>query len=340
MDGSESIDNGRMTTDTNGLSKRGNSSDEIASLKQRATEFLRKSKTESTHEAYANDWRAYTDWCDSQNIDFLPATTETIALWVTQMTKLGRSVATIERSLVSISQAHKLIGLDSPTSSPVISELLKGVKRDLGVDQRQAKPLIWSDLKKVLDSIIPNFLGRRDMAILLVGWAAAMRRSEIVALDFEDIEFVPEGMVVTIRRSKTDQEGRGYKIGIPFGSDDRYCPTLALRKWIDLARIESGPLFFAVGFKGKWFYVNTPNRTRLGARMINQIIKRHVRAAGFSPGPYSGHSLRSGFVTSAAAIKIPEYQIQLHTRHLDPKTLRGYIRNASLFTENSLSLLI
>jgi integrase len=208
------------------------------------------------------------------------------------------------------------MGLPSPTTSPEVVETWKGIKRDRGVSQKRAKPLLLSDLRKVIDATRPTFIGRRDAALLLVGWAAALRRSELVALDFDDIDFVAEGMVISIRKSKTDQEGAGYRIGIPFARKVSHCPTNSLKNWIDLAGITAGPLFFSVGTPGRKFHTEVAERRRIGARLVNEIIKRRLERAGLTSRGYSGHSLRAGFVTSAAKNETPEYMIQIHTRHI------------------------
>jgi integrase len=200
---------------------------------------------------------------------------------------------------------------------------------------------VLADLRRLVDAMRPTFLGRRDQALLLVGWAGALRRSEIVALDFEHVDFVEEGMVITIASSKTDQEGEGYKLGIPYAQDGRYCPVKKLEHWINLARIESGPLFFAVGTPGKnKFTTQVDDRRRLSDRMVNVIIKRRAKSAQVSSVGLSGHSLRAGFITTAASKEAPEHMIQLHTRHRSTASLREYIRDGNLFANNPLSALL
>lgn len=317
-----------------------NTGTDLQRLIKQAEQYITEAKSTSTRRGYKRDWQQYCYWCSSHNIDPLPARYETIVLYITHLANEHR-VSTISRSMTAISQAHKLSGFPSPCAAPIVSEALKGIKKKLGVNQKRAKPLVWVDLKKVIDQTPPTFLGRRDGALLLLGWAGALRRSEVVAIDYEDIEFRPEGMAITIRRSKTDQEGEGYVLGIPLAKEERYCPTTRIRHWIDLARITSGPLFFAIGSAGgKWFYVNTQEHHRLSDRMVNEIVKKYVSLAGISPAGYSGHSLRAGFVSEAASKQTPEYSIQLHTRHRSTKILRGYIRNSSIFADNPLSILI
>lgn len=314
---------------------------EIKDLTDSARDFLNSSKSDATKQAYRSDWKSFSSWAESRSLDPLPAKPATVALYITWLAaKKGRKPSTISRVLTSISQAHKAANLDTPTRSLEVVEVFKGIRRKKGTAQKRAKPLVLSELKKAVDSTRPTFLGRRDRALLLLGWAAALRRSELVALDRENIEFVEEGMIVQIVRSKTDQEGQGYKIGIPFAKNEKYCPVKILMSWIELAAIKAGPLFFSVGTPGKKFHTDVDEPRRLSAKWVNAIIKKRVEQAGLSPVGYSGHSLRAGFVTSAAKMEAPEHVIQIHTRHRSTKSLRGYIREGSLFASNPLSVML
>lgn len=316
------------------LSKYGD--DEIQTINDRSDYYESLSRSKNTNEAYSTDWKSFVTWCNERHLIFLPADPRTVRKYITYLADIPRSVSTIARSMTAISQAHKLTEQPTPTTSPVVTEVWRGIKRELGTSPRRAKPILYSDLKKIIDGIRPTFLGRRDAAILMTGWAGALRRSEITSLNREDIEFVSEGMVLTITRSKTDQNSEGYKIGIPFATDEKYCPTCRLKSWIKLAAIISGPIFFQIGIGGKKFIHNVSNPSRLSHRMINVIIKRRMSDVGYDTAGYSGHSLRAGFVTTAASLNIPEYLIQIHTRHRTSKSLRGYIRDTKLFSENSL----
>jgi integrase len=241
--------------------------------------------------------------------------------------------------MTTISQAHILSKMENPVKSSCVRETWKGIQRKLGAPRTQAKPLMIDQLKKVIDSIRPTMLGQRDIALLLLGWSAAMRRSELVAVKREDIEFVPEGMILTISKSKTDQNSNGYKIGIPATKND-WCPVAAMHFWLERAKIEKGPIFYRVGMKGKGVYqTNIKLRRSLGSRMVNLIVQRRMRDAGFDSRGYTAHSLRAGFISSAAAIEVPEYMIQMHTRHKSTKVMRSYIREAGLFKKNPLSIL-
>jgi integrase len=310
-------------------------------LDRKARELLDASKSESTKRAYTSDWKSFLRWALEQELVCLPAETETIVLYCTHLVELGRKPSTITRSLTAISQAHKSMGMDSPTLSPVVGELLKGIRRTHGAEQKKARPLLLAELKKVVARCGPSFLGRRDAALILVGWAGALRRSELVALNLDDIEFVKQGMTIKIKRSKTDQEGEGFLIGVPFAQKEDICPVLALQKWIKLANIQDGPVFYSIGPTGKGrFHADVENKRHLSGKSVNLIIKRRVRHAEISPTDYSGHSLRAGFITSAAEKETPEHLIQSHTRHQSTRVLRGYIRQGDVFNNNPLSILL
>lgn len=340
MKGFQTVDGNESTESKTSIVISSDGNDEIERLKQSAVEFASQSKSEATKKSYRSDWRLFEQWCGTLSLTPLPATAETIVLWCAALAET-HTVSSISRKLTTISQAHKLAGYQSPTTHPLVGECLKGIRRKLGTSQRRAKPLVLADLKRAMDQTGVSFRGKRDAALLALGWAAALRRSELVELDVADLEFRPEGLVVHIRSSKTDQHGEGYTIGIPLGRDPKYCPTKRVETWINISRITSGPLFFPIGaMRGRWFWVNSPEKPRLGDQSVSRIVKKYVELAGISPAGYSGHSLRAGFITSAAAVKIPEYQIQLHTRHRSSRAMRGYIRDGNLFSENSLNLLI
>lgn len=313
-----------------------------AELTHEAKEYLDASKAPATKRAYRGDWEKFTRWAAEQKIDALPASGATVANYITYLAESGRAASTISRALTSISQAHRTLDLASPTKSPEVANVYKGIRRTKGTAQRRAKPLVIAELKRICDSMKPSFLGRRDKAMMLLGWAGALRRSELVALDLDHIDFVEEGMTILIITSKTDQESAGYKLGIPFAGDKDYCPVLKLKHWLDLASIVRGPLFIAIGTPGKKFHANIvdADRHRLAASAVNTIIKRRVKQAGMNAAGYSGHSLRAGFITTCAAQETPEYLIQAHTRHRSAKVLRGYMRDGNLFASNPLSILL
>jgi len=314
---------------------------ELANLEKDASKYISDSISESTKFSYRSDWHSFVQWCDEMDLSPIPASSQTISLWITKLSNIGYSVSTISRRLTSISQAHETAMLDNPVLSSEVKKTFKGIKRKFGTAQKKAKPLLISDLIRITENTRPTFQGRRDLAILWIGWSAALRRSEIVSIDRNDVEFVKDGLILNITKSKTDQEKKGYKIGIPFGSDKNLCPVILVRQWIELAEIKEGPMFFSIGSKGDEFYFkHVENRRRLSSRSINNIIKKRVRQSGISSDRFSGHSLRSGFITTCAKHNIPSYQIQKITRHSSEKTMSEYIIFGNLFSENPLSILI
>lgn len=312
----------------------------VSKLDDRSDQYKRKSRAESTKSSYASDWSLFCDWAIGLDLEVLPAEPATIRRYITHLADIGRTVSTIGRVMTAIRQKHQKHEFPIPTISHDVVETWKGIRRAKGIKQTKAKALMLPSLKMVLENTPSHMLGWRDSALIIVGWAAALRRSEIVALDREQIEFVPEGMIITIARSKTDQEGEGYLLGIPLAKDERYCPTRRLKSWIESARISSGPLFPKIGMAGKRDNHHFSNEKRLTPRMVNQIIKRRMDRAGLDSTGYSGHSLRAGFATTAIEAGMPEGLVQIHTRHKSVATLRDYVRRGSLFNANPLGGLL
>jgi len=257
----------------------------------------------------------------------LPASPETVTLYVVSLAQEGRRVSTISRALATISQRHRTMGFPSPTSASIVKETLRGIRRHLGVHQAQKCPLLSEQLRAIVATTPDDLSGSRDRAILLLGFAMAARRSELVALDVTDVAFTPEGAVVTIRRSKTDQDGAGRRIGIPYGSSPETCPVRALHAWLTAAGITTGPLFRGVG---RWGRISSE---RLTDRAVARTIKRHVAAVGLDPRAYAGHSLRSGLATSAARAGRSERSIMATTGHKSVEMVRRYIRAGNLFQD-------
>lgn len=312
----------------------------LSDLDQKSENYKKFSRSEATKSAYNSDLRKFTDWARKNDCAEIPATPTTIRRYITHMADIGRSTATISRTMTAIRQAHQLLGFASPTVHPDVTEVWRGIRRSTSATQRRAKALLLPDLKTIIDYMRPTFIGHRDSALLLIGWAGALRRSEIVALTREDCVYREEGLILTIRKSKTDQESLGYQIGIPWASQERYCPARRLQKWINLAQIESGPLFFAVGTSGKKFFCAIPEPRPLSDRMVNLILIRRAKRANLPITGYSGHSLRAGFITEAARVGTPESLIQLHTRHQSTHVMRSYIRQGSLFEDNPLATIL
>jgi integrase len=295
--------------------------------------YANASSAPNTRRAYRADWCDFTDWCAQAGHDSLPATPVTVADYLAARAagEDGRpalAVATLDRRLVAIARAHQLAGYPSPTSDEWVRTVLKGIRRARSSAQRRVAPIGIAVLRQAVAAMPESLLGIRDRALLLLGFAAALRRSELIALDFDDIQFVPEGLILRLRRSKTDQVGEGMLKGIPLGQCAATCPVRALQAWIKLAKIVDGPLFCPIDRHGN------VRPKRLNGSDVAVIVKRSVAAAGFDPDEYSGHSLRAGLATAAASAGAPTYAIRKQTGHKSDRMLELYIREGSLFRDN------
>jgi site-specific recombinase XerD len=261
--------------------------------------------------------------------DPLPAAPETVALYITSLVDQGRKASTIQRRLTAISQAHKTAGYATPTTSPGVRAVWSGIRREHGTAQAGKAPVMTVDLRAMVETLPDSLSGLRDRALLLVGFAGGFRRSELVALDTADVEETADGLVVTIRRSKTDQDGQGRRIGLPYGSNPATCPVRALRAWGEASGIIEGPLFRPINRHGQL------QDRRLTAQSVALVVKRVAEAAGLDPARFSGHSLRSGLATSAAAAGVSERSIMNQTGHKSVVMVRKYIREGSLFRDNA-----
>jgi site-specific recombinase XerD len=295
---------------------------------ERAKEFMSMAKAPATVKAYRSDWRDFEGWCETKGIRALPATAETVACYVSDLAAV-RSVSTIQRRMSAVSQAHQAAGHESPTRSAVVQTIMAGIRREKGTAQKGKRPALVGQIRRMVKSAPDGLLGMRDRALLLLGFAGAFRRSELVGLDVEDVEFVEDGLVVTLRRSKTDQEGEGRKVGIPHGRGNETCPVRAVRFWLDGAGISEGPLLRSVNRHGR------VQPGRLSAKAVALVVKRYAEAAGLESVEFSGHSLRAGLATSAAMAGASERAIMNQTGHRSVQMVRRYIRDGSLFRENA-----
>lgn len=262
----------------------------------------------------------------------LPATPEVVASYLAEGAE-SYAVATLQRRLASISKAHRALGVDDPTKSELVRATLRGVRRTRGIKQRQAQALLREDLFAVLDLLGEGRKEHRDRAMLLLGWACAMRRSELVALDVEDIGFSVQGALVTVKRSKTDQEGRGREIAVPLGRT-RHCPVVALKNWLEVAGIESGPIFRSMDKHSNVF------PERISGEAVTDVVKLRVGAAGYDAAAFSAHSVRSGFATSAAMAGATSYKIRQVTGHRSEAGLAPYLRTVDLFDDSATARLL
>jgi site-specific recombinase XerD len=296
--------------------------------------YTRHAKAPATRKGYRSDLAHFAAFCQAQNVPALPATPSTVAAYLVSLADAGFKPATLSRRLASIAKAHSAAQLDSPTSMKhaVVKEVWAGIKRTVGTAQT-AKAAATVDYLKLMLAHVPDTLsGLRDRAVLLLGFAAALRRSELVALEVEDVHYVPEGLVLTIRGSKTDQERAGQKVAIALGTTTETCPVRSLRAWLLAAGISSGPLFRAVN---RWEQVQAKPLTD---QVVALLVKRYAELAGLDSAVFSGHSLRAGLATSAALAGATERVIMRQTRHKSEAMVRRYIRDGNLFSQNVSSL--
>ena len=308
---------------------------DIKALQEETLLNLKSSKANNTIRAYKSDFNDFGLFCAQNGFKSLPSEPKIISLYLTHLSTKEVKMNTLKRRLVSIGVIHKLKGHYLDTKHPSIIENIMGIKRRKGSYQKGKKPLLINNLKLLINVIDKDnneeIMSARDRSIILIGFSGGFRRNEIVSLDFDDIDFVSEGLKINLKRSKTDQFGEGSVKGLPYFNNSQYCPVLSLKKWIEISNIESGPLFrrFSKGSK------LTDNR--LTDQTIALLIKKYLKLAGIESKNYSGHSLRSGFATSAAESGAEERSIMAMTGHKSTEMVRRYIKEANLFKNNALN---
>ena len=306
---------------------------ELAGAGSAARAYAEASRSPATRRAYRAAWQAFCLWCSGRGARPLPATPHLAAAYAAHLAQLGRRPSTVEQAISAISVAHQAAGHPSPTRDARVRAVLSGIRRAHGAagpGSRGKAALETPALREALATIPwDTARGLRDRALLLLGFAGGLRRSELASLDLEDLELVPEGLQLRLRRSKTDQEGRGRLLGIPYGLHPETCPVRAVRAWREAAGISSGPLFRTVDRAGRIL------PRRCSDRAVARAVQRAVRVSGGDPGRVGAHSLRSGFVTSAARAGAPTWAIQLQTGHRSLAQLHQYVRPATLFQENA-----
>jgi integrase len=303
----------------------------LEELIQKAKTFVAAAKAPATLKAYRNDWRDFESWCREHQLPSLPSTPESVALYIADRASRLAS-GTIARRLTSITKAHQAAGFnDSPamTRHFVVGETLKGVRRTIGTAQHGKDPLLSADIRRIVAARREDLLGLRDAALVLVGFAGGFRRSELALIHICDLKFSADGVVVNVRKSKTDQEGAGREVGLPFGAGQDTCPVHALRQWLDSAGIREGPVFRSVGRYGH------VSRRGLHRDSIGKLLKRAAGRAGLKVEELGGHSLRAGCVTQAAMNGVREFVIMKQTGDKTVTTLRRFIRSGEIFRENA-----
>ena len=308
---------------------------DIKSLQEETLLNLQSSKAKNTIRAYKSDFNDFSLFCAQNGFKSLPSEPKIISLYLTHLSTKDAKMSTLKRRLVSIGVIHKLKGHYLDTKHPSVMENIMGIKRRKGSNQKGKKPLLINDLKLLINAIDKynheEIMRLRDRSIILIGFSGGFRRNEIVSLDIDDLDFVSEGLKINLKRSKTDQFGEGSVKGLPYFDNLKYCPVLSLKKWIEISKIDSGPLFrrFSKGSK------LTDNR--LTDQTIALLIKKYLKLAGIESKNYSGHSLRSGFATSAAESGAEERSIMAMTGHKSTEMVRRYIKEANLFKNNALN---
>jgi len=307
---------------------------ELERLTSQAREYLRAAKSQATLRAYGADWRHFGEWCRQKGLSALPASPDTVALYLGESAATHRP-STLARRLTAINKVHRAAGHPAPAAAEHLSvgETLKGIRRVHGTEQVGKQPLFTNDLRAMVDALPCGLIGVRDRALLLVGFAGAFRRSELAAVQVEDVQETKEGILIRIPRSKTDPEAKGREAALPYGSTPETCPVRAFRAWIEAAGLKSGPLFRRIDRHGHL------NRRELHKDSVGLIVKRAARAAGLDPMIYAGHSLRAGFCTQAYRNGAREFDIMRQTGHRSLDTLRRYIRGRVLFRDNAAAKL-
>ena len=291
---------------------------DVKSLEIETLKNLKNSKANNTLRAYQSDYRDFSTFCAKNGLSSMPTQPKIIALYITHLSKTSK-FSTLKRRIASISVLHKLKGHYLDTKHPIIMENLHGIKRTLGSRQKAKKPILINELKLIIKAIDKE--KNRDKALILIGFAGGFRRSELVNIDYDDVEFVTEGVKILIKRSKTDQSGEGSVKAIPYFENKEFCPVIALKDYVSEK--------FSGKNKGKVFEISD--------KSVALIIKKYAEKAGLDSSRYAGHSLRSGYATTAAEFGAEERNIMAMTGHKTTQMVRRYIQEANLFKNNALN---
>ena len=291
---------------------------DIKSLEIETLKNLKNSKAENTLRAYQSDFKDFSAFCSKNGFSSIPTQPKIIALYITHLSKSSK-FSTLKRRIASISVIHKLKGHYLDTKHPIIMENLHGIKRTLGSRQKAKKPILINDLKLIIKVIDKEKI--RDKALILIGFAGGFRRSELVNIYNEDVEFVNEGVKILVKKSKTDQSGEGIVKAIPYFDNQEFCPVITLKDYIKYK--------FASKKEGRIFEISD--------KSVALIIKKYAEKVGLDSTRYAGHSLRSGFATTAAEFGAEERNIMAMTGHKTTQMVRRYIQEANLFKNNALN---
>ena len=308
---------------------------DIKALKEETLLNLQNSKANNTVRAYKSDFKDFELFCLKNGFKSMPSDSKIVSLYLTYLSTKDVKMSTLKRRLVAIGVIHRLKGHYLDTKHPSIIENIMGIKRRKGSIQKGKKPLLINNLKtiiNVIDDIKNDEIKRyRDRTIILIGFSGGFRRNEIVSLDFDDLDFVNEGLKINLKKSKTDQFGEGSIKALPYFDNPNYCPVKSLQKWLNYSKIDNGPVFRRLN-KGSKLTEN-----RLTDQTVAILIKKYLQISGIDSKNYSGHSLRSGFATSAADSGAEERSIMAMTGHKSTEMVRRYIKQANLFKNNALN---
>ena len=295
---------------------------DLKSLELETLKNLKSSKAANTLRAYQADFKDFSAFCIKNGLNSIPTEPKILSLYLTYLSSTSK-FSTLKRRIASISVIHKMKGHYLDTKHPIIMENLHGIKRVKGANQKAKKPLLINDLKQIINKIDEINKDEkkkyRDKAIILLGFSGGFRRSELVNIEYEDVDFVNEGVKIFVKRSKTDQSGEGMIKAIPYFENKLFCPVTKLKDWINFLKIESGKIF------------------EISDKSVSLIIKKYASLSGLDPNKYSGHSLRSGFATSTAESGAEERNIMAMTGHKTTQMVRRYIQEANLFKNNALN---
>jgi site-specific recombinase XerD len=308
---------------------------DIKALQEETLLNLQSSKANNTVRAYKSDFNDFGIFCAKNSFKPLPSEPKIVSLYLTYLSTKDAKMSTLKRRLVSIGVIHKLKGYYLDTKHPSIIENIMGIKRRKGSIQKGKKPILISNLKRIINVIDHQYKEEikksRDRSIILIGFSGGFRRNELVSLDYNDLDFVPEGLKINIKSSKTDQFGEGFTKALPYFDNSQYCPVVSLKNWIELSKITSGPVF------RRFIKGSRLSEKRLTDQTVALLIKEYLNLAGIDSKNYSGHSLRSGFATSAAESGAEERSIMAMTGHKSTEMVRRYIKEANLFKNNALN---
>ena len=310
---------------------------DIKALHEETINNLKNSKANNTIRAYKSDFKDFGGFCAKNGFKFLPTEPKIVSLYMTYLSAKDAKMSTLRRRLVSIGVIHRLKGHYLDTKHPIIIENLMGIKRKKGSYQKGKKPILINHLKLIIDEIDKDTSDEtgirklRDKTMILLGFAGGFRRIELISIDYEDLEFVTEGVKIFVRKSKTDQFGEGMIKGLPYFTNQKYCPVWHLKKWLEISEIKSGPIFrrFSKGLN--------LGKNRLTDQSVALFLKKYLSNAGIENQNYSGHSLRSGFATVSAESGADERSIMAMTGHKTTQMVRRYIKEANLFKNNALN---